>query len=104
MTALSSLGKKSYLAYWSAAIARSILRTNVKRTSVQQIVQDTWIMPEDAICALKEMDIIEPLQKTAKNATILRERVEAWVKQNNVPTEPLVAGDGFLQVQEESDG
>lgn len=98
---LSSLGRKGYLAYWSAAIARSLTATSAKRTSMQQIVQETWILPEDVICTLKEMNIIEPSHGADDSVTVVRERVESWVKDNNVSLQPVVTSDAFLH---ESDG
>jgi len=43
------------------------------------------------------MNIIEHPQKTANSVVIFRERVESWVKDNNISMAPLVTGDGFLQ-------
>jgi len=49
------------------------------------------------------MDIIEYDQKTSNSVIIVRERVESWVKENNISIAPLVTGDGFLQGYEDDD-
>ncbi|KAF4547467.1 Histone acetyltransferase ESA1-like protein 2 [Elsinoe fawcettii] len=92
---LSSLGRKGYLAYWSACIARTILSTSAKKMSVQDIVTDTWILPEDVMSTLKSMSILEPSPKAPVEAVISRDKVEEWVQRNNVVLRPIVHRDAF---------
>ncbi|GAB7344418.1 hypothetical protein MBLNU457_2269t2 [Dothideomycetes sp. NU457] len=99
---LSSLGKKAYQAYWSAAIARCLLNSKSGRISIAEIVQDTYLMPEDVIYALKEMNVVDTSPSTdtdteTDTVTVDRARVEAWVRDNKASLTPDVKADGFLE-------
>ncbi|PSK46369.1 hypothetical protein B9Z65_5337 [Elsinoe australis] len=101
---LSSLGRKGYLAYWSANIARSILSTSAKKISIQDIVQDTWIAPEDVISTLEAMESIESSPKAPAEATIVRDKVEDWVQKNKVVLRPVVQSEAFATVHNHQSG
>ncbi|KAG8628675.1 hypothetical protein KVT40_002540 [Elsinoe batatas] len=92
---LSSLGRKGYLAYWSVNIARSILTSSAKKLSVQNIVQDTWILPEDVIATLKAMGIVDPSSKAPTEAIVVRDKIEEWVQTNKIVLRPVVHRDAF---------
>lgn len=97
---LSSLGRKGYLAYWSASIARAILSAPKEKLSVQDIVQHTWILPEDVITALTVMNIVEAGPRAPVESIIARERVEEWSIKNKVALQPPVFSDAFTETAE----
>lgn len=94
--ALSNLGRKGYLAYWSASICREILSSTQKSFTVQAIVDNTWILPEDVIATLKEMDVVEPQEMPGGSAVIERSRVENWSAENRIAIKAVVQRSGFL--------
>jgi len=96
---LSNLGRKGYLAYWSASICRSILSSSLKRTTIQALVEDTWILPEDVIATLKEMDLIESGARQNGDASIDKARVRAWIQANKISIEPAVQRGAFAFIQ-----
>ena len=99
--ALSNLGRKAYLAYWSTAVARSVLSSTAKQISVRQLVDDTWILPEDVIAALKEMDVVEEHHHAKHHrVTVDRARLKTWIRENQATIEPLVTSDGFVEAFE----
>ncbi|PNS20730.1 hypothetical protein CAC42_2975 [Sphaceloma murrayae] len=102
---LSSLGRKGYLAYWSASIARSILATSAKKVSVQDLVRDTCIAPEDVISTLDAMGIIEPSPKAPAEVVVgSRDKIEEWVQRNKVSMRPVVQREAFTNLQDHRPG
>jgi len=91
--ALSSLGQRGYLAYWSAAVCRSLLSMSAEHVTVKDLVNDTWILPEDVIASLKEMKAFEPLKKPSSQAVINRAQIQSWASTNKVTS---AVDKGFL--------
>ena len=60
-TALSELGRRAYLAFWSATLARYITANipNDRRITVKEISEGTYILPDDVIATLKDMNVLE---------------------------------------------
>ncbi|KAJ9626304.1 SAS complex subunit [Taxawa tesnikishii (nom. ined.)] len=95
---LSTLGRKAYLAYWSAAISRCILAAPAKRSlTIRDIVRETWILPEDVVAALKEMAVFEA-DKDANGAVLVNKaRVKVWAEANGVSAAALVDSAAFVE-------
>lgn len=98
LSALSTLGRKAYLAYWSAAISRCILAAPAKRSlTIRDIVRETWILPEDVVAALKEMAVFEA-DKDANGAVLVNKaRVKVWAEANGVSAAALVDSAAFVE-------
>lgn len=94
LTALSSLGRKAYLAYWSAALARVLVSSKAKRVTVSEIVDKTFILPEDVISALREMNVINA---SATAVTVDREALVVWAQENKLSLTPHVTAQGFVE-------
>ena len=64
------------------------------------IVQDTFVMPEDVIYALQEMNVVNaPVSTstaTTDTVTVDKARIEAWVRDNKANLTPYVTASGFL--------
>jgi len=61
-------------------------------------VQDTFVLPEDVIYALKEMNVVSTCPATnTDTVTVDRARVEAWVRDNKASLTPDVTASGFLE-------
>jgi hypothetical protein len=94
--ALSDLGKRAYIHYWSGVIARYIIAYPAKKTvTVQTICDDTYIIPEDIITTLKEMGILEQKKKGGANAIINKAKVREWASANHISMESPVDQAAF---------
>jgi hypothetical protein len=98
-SALSSLGRKAYLAYWSASICRSILSNPSNRSwTVDQIVQQTWIAPEDVVMTLGETAMIEPNKLPDGSVVLVRGKIETWVRAHETAAAtPAIDRTAFTQ-------
>jgi hypothetical protein len=100
---LSELGRKGYVGYWCAEVARWVLEQKQKKTvSIKEISEGTWIMGEDVVVALKEMDVLEKKTTKAGNVVICKGTVRDWVEKNRVKLEPVVDVDAFIMEDDES--
>jgi histone acetyltransferase MYST1 len=94
---LSNLGRKSYVSFWSSTIARYILSLPVRKpSSVKSIAEATFILPEDIISTLKEMDIISATRKADGSIIISKSAVKEWVTKHRVDISAVVDETAFL--------
>lgn len=95
---LSELGKKAYITFWEARITKAILRMRTKTTmTVREIAEACWVLPEDVIVVLQEMDIIAPNKKVNGSVVISKARVREWVSTKNLDLTPPIDEKGFLE-------
>ena len=96
---LSELGRIGYLKFWQARIASAILGIKNKSTlSVEQIADACWMLPEDVITTLKEMDILGTKRKKNDNSIIINKaRVRAWLIESQVDLTAPVNKAGFAE-------
>ncbi|KAF2147164.1 uncharacterized protein K452DRAFT_217636 [Aplosporella prunicola CBS 121167] len=93
---LSELGRRGYVAYWSATIARHILGCPAKKTLTLRDISDaTYIMLEDIVATLKEMHVLEHRKKGTADAVVNKAQVRRWVLENNVSMAPPVERRAF---------
>ena len=98
---LSELGRKGYMQFWQARVARTVLGMKAKSTlSVGQIAENCWMLPEDVVAAVKEMGVLGPKKRADGSAVISKARVREWVVQNRVDLSPPINEDGFLELSE----
>lgn len=101
---LSEPGRKGYLAYWCAEVARCILSGAAKRTiGVKQISDETWIMPEDVVVALKDMDVLEKRKTGSGSIVVNKSKVGAWMEKHRVSLEPVVDVEAFVEDEDEDE-
>jgi hypothetical protein len=82
---LSELGRRAYINFWSATIARYIMEQETKDTiTVKHISEGTFILPEDIISTMKEMDIVERRPSGEVEAVINKSAVVKWMAKNRV--------------------
>jgi histone acetyltransferase HTATIP len=85
VTALSDLGRLAYVHYWSATLARTILTCPSKRTlTVLDLREKTYIVPDDIIATLQDMDVLEHKKRGGAEAVINKARVRAWAESHKV--------------------
>lgn len=99
---LSNLGCKGYVAYWCAEVARFVLQQPKQKTlAIKEISDQTWIMPDDVVVALKEMDVLEKRKTASGSIVVNKNRVRQWVKQNRVNLDPVVDVEAFVEEEVE---
>lgn len=102
-TALSSLGKQSYLAYWSRAIARCVLSLPLNRTiAIQDVSETTAILPEDITGTLLHMGILGSKRKDG-SVVLSKESVREWVQTYKVDIKPPVESDNFIETEDDNE-
>jgi hypothetical protein len=104
---ISDLGKKGYKRYWGAEIARWLVEakeTDKKRDSglitVEQISKETWILGEDCLSVLRDMDVVEKAglgKDNEERVRIDKAKIRQWVEREKIRLERVVDPDGFLE-------
>jgi GNAT superfamily N-acetyltransferase len=100
---LSELGRRAYVQYWAGMICRYILTLpKNKPISVQSISEGTYIVPEDVVSTLKEMDVLERRNsvgtgktKKAPGAVINKAKVKEWMGKNRVSVRCPIVEEAF---------
>ncbi len=96
--ALSDLGKRGYLSFWSASIARSVLSLPVRKTTtVQMVSKETYILPEDIITTLKEMNVHSPTRRADGTMILDKCKIREWASRNGLDLAPLIDPDAFSE-------
>lgn len=94
---LSEPGRKGYVRFWSATIARYLLsRPGKKTVSAKDISEETYIVVEDVIGTLKEMGVLERKKRGSAEAVVNKERVRYWMEANGVTAKSPVDLDLFM--------
>lgn len=95
---LSELGRIGYLKFWEARVANAILGIKNKSTlSVQEVAESCWMLVEDVISTLKEMDVLGTKRKKDGTLVVSKARVRERVTMNKVDLTPPVDEDGFVE-------
>lgn len=103
--ALSDLGHLAYKHYWSATLARTILAASSKRILTAVDLRDeTYIVPEDIIATLQEMDVLEHRKRGGAEAVINKAAVRRWMEANKVRMQGPVDPEGFVQQVDDEEG
>ena len=100
---LSVMGRKGYIAYWCGEVARYILNAPGKKAlGVKEISEATYILPEDIVAAVREMDVCETRKTAGGNVVVKKEKVRGWAERAGVKLEPLVDVQAFTKEYESS--
>ena len=95
---LSELGRIGYCKFWEARVAKAILGTKSKTTlTVEDIAEACWMLAEDVISTLKEMDVIGTKRRNDGTLEISKARVREWVSIHKVDLTPPVNEEGFAE-------
>ncbi|KAI4204752.1 MAG: hypothetical protein LQ346_001576 [Caloplaca aetnensis] len=95
---LSELGRIGYLKFWQARVAKAILEMKNKTTlSVEEIAAACWMLSEDVVSTLREMDVLGTKRKNDGSIVVSKARVREWVTSNKVDLAPPVDEDGFAE-------
>ncbi|TKA60581.1 hypothetical protein B0A55_11150 [Friedmanniomyces simplex] len=104
---LSALGRKGYIGFWCGEVHRFLLRAPLKRmVAVRDISEGTFIMQEDVVAALKEMDVLEKRKTATGSIVVNKSKLRAWADRHGVSREPIVDVDAFVEAEgdEEDEG
>lgn len=71
--------------------------------TIAQIVQDTWIQPEDIVAALKEMAVLEPMTISESKALLIKDKLHAWATTHAASLESPVNAHAFSNAVEDDD-
>ena len=96
---LSELGRIGYLKFWQARVASTLVDLKIKSTwSVKDIANACWMLPEDVITTLKEMDVLETKKIKSQNSFIINKtRVRTWLAESKIDLAASVDEAGFAE-------
>ena len=99
---LSALGRKGYVVFWCGEVARYVLKAPLKKAvTIKDISEATYILQEDVVAALKEMDVVEK-RKTASGSVVLnKSRVHEWAEKHGVSAKPIIDVEAFVEEEQE---
>lgn len=94
---LSELGRKGYMQFWVARVARTVIGLRIKSTaSVGELAERCCMLPEDVVGALKEMGVIGGKKKPDGSIVVSKAEIRQWVARNGVDLTPPVIEQGFV--------
>jgi hypothetical protein len=95
---LSVMGRKGYITFWSGEVYRYLLKSPLKKAvTIKDISEATYIMQEDIVAALKEMDVMEKRKTGSGNLVVSKSKLRAWAERNRVSDEPMVDPEAFVE-------
>lgn len=101
---LSSLGRKGYISFWCGEVCRFIMNATLKRTvTIADMSEATYIMKEDLVAALREMDVLENRKTASGNVVVNKTKVKAWAEKHGVGETPLIDVDALVTTEGEYD-
>ncbi|PSN64222.1 hypothetical protein BS50DRAFT_575666 [Corynespora cassiicola Philippines] len=93
---LSDLGRLAYTHYWSQTLARVILSSPSRKSiTVDDLRNETFIVPEDIIATLQAMGVLEDRKRGGADAVINKVRVRAWVDAHKIKLINPIDPEGF---------
>lgn len=99
---LSELGRKGYMQFWEARIARMLLGMKAKSAmSIGEVAETCWMLPEDVIGALKEMEVLAAKKATDGSAVVNKATLREWVMKSGVDLASPVSEEWILQYGED---
>ncbi|KAI6916808.1 hypothetical protein KC355_g17690 [Hortaea werneckii] len=95
---LSQLGRKGYIVYWCGEVYRYLMGCHLKKTvTIKEISEETYIMQEDVVAALREMDVVESRKTAGGSVVVNKAKLRAWAEKVGVSAEPLVDENAFVE-------
>lgn len=63
--------------------------------SIEELVDSTWISPEDVISTLEAMGVVKSGPKAPVEAVVIRDEVETWTMQHRIKMDPVIDAGAF---------
>ena len=127
---LSELGRKGYVTYWSGEVYRYLTALPVgAKLTMEEVSDATYILPEDVVAALREMDVLEmdavelngvdadgtEAEGSVTSASDVRKvvcktmvldvsKLKAWAESNRISTDPVIDVDAFVKDEDDEQG
>lgn len=93
---LSELGRRGYMQFWEARIARTILGMRGKKAmSVIEVARECWVLTDDVRESLKRMGVLGARRKDG-GVAVSKKAVRDWASRTGVDLTPPVRDDAFL--------
>lgn len=98
---LSTLGHKGYLAFWCGEVCRYLLGSANKKTVTVGAISDAiYVMREDVVVALKEMDCFETRKTASGSAGVNKRKVREWAAAHAISEKPVIDAKAFVTDEE----
>lgn len=98
---LSELGRRSYLRFWEARVAKELLASRNKSSlTIDELALRCWMLPDDVLAAVQQMGILEA-RKKADGVNVCKEKLREWMKVRNVPLHDPVDEECFINLSRE---
>lgn len=98
---LSILGRRGYIVFWCGEVARYVMKAPLKKTvTIKDISDDTYILQEDVVAALKEMDVLEKRKTATGNVVLNKSKVRDWAEKHGLSEKPLIDIEAFVEEEE----
>lgn len=98
---LSALGRKGYMQFWQARVARCVLGCKKGGVSVRVLAERCWVLPEDVVGAVREMGVVG--RRRGGGAVVSKKNVREWVERVGVDLREPVCEEGFSVGREEEE-
>ena len=96
---LSELGKRGYMQFWEARVARTILCMKGKKSmTVSEIAKECWVISEDVAASLKRMGVLGAKKKDG-SIGISKKLVRDWAARTGVDLTSPVCQEGFMRAE-----
>ena len=83
--------------FWMATVARVMLGVKNKSSlSVKELAERCWMLPEDILGALKEMDILAGSKTGAGAVVVSKAKVREWAVRHRADLTPPIDERCFL--------
>ena len=90
--------------FWSATIARYLAAQPPKKViTVRMISEETYILPEDIVVTLKQMQLLEQCKQAGASSVINRAGVNAWMAEHRVSITAPVDVGAFVEKEKPTD-
>lgn len=100
---LSEMGRRSYLAFWQARVARCVLGVRSKSSvRLEEVAGRCCMLVDDVVAALKEMGVCE-VRRKGDGVGISKARVREWAERTRVDLRSPVDEEAFLEKWEPLD-
>ena len=71
-----------------------------KAVTIKEVSDETYILQDDLVSALKEMDVVEKRKTGSGNVVVNKSKVRAWGERHGVSTKSLIDLDAFVDTEE----
>ncbi|KAG8529335.1 uncharacterized protein KY384_005971 [Bacidia gigantensis] len=93
---LSELGKRGYMQFWEARIARTILGMKGRSSIiVSDVAKEAWVLTEDVIASLNRMGVLGAKRKDGSLA-VSKKNVKEWAARTNADLRSPISEDAFM--------